>query len=75
MGESQVSRRPAAVNQCGAGFCEVNMFGGGVGELTLKPLGMGEGVTVKTNDRENEWLEAREALQLKIPGEPVCRAR
>ena len=41
----------------------------------VKPLGMGEVAMVKTEDREREWLEAREALLLKIPGEPVCRAR
>ncbi|KAF8156655.1 ribosomal protein S8 [Crassisporium funariophilum] len=41
----------------------------------VKPLGMGEVAMIKTNDKEHEWLEAREALQLKIPGEPVCRAR
>jgi len=41
----------------------------------VKPLGMGEVAMVKTDNKEHEWLEAREALQLKIPGEPVCRAR
>ena len=41
----------------------------------VSPLGMGEIVIVKTDVKEHEWLEAREALALKIPGEPVCRAR
>ncbi|KDR68449.1 hypothetical protein GALMADRAFT_1047144 [Galerina marginata CBS 339.88] len=41
----------------------------------VNPLGMGEVAMVRTQDREHEWLEAREALQLKIPGEVVCRAR
>ena len=41
----------------------------------VKPLRMGEIAVVKTKDRENEWLEAREALQLRIPGEVICRAR
>ena len=41
----------------------------------VKPLRMGEIAIVKTKDRENEWLEAREALQLRIPGEVICRAR
>lgn len=41
----------------------------------VKPLGMGEVAMVRTEDKEHEWLEAREALQLKIPGEVVCRAR
>ena len=40
----------------------------------VKPLRMGEIAVVKTKDRENEWLEAREALQLKLPGEVICRA-
>ena len=41
----------------------------------VKPLRMGEIAIVKTKDRENEWLEAREALQLRLPGEVICRAR
>ncbi|KAJ3495860.1 hypothetical protein NLJ89_g10568 [Agrocybe chaxingu] len=41
----------------------------------VKPLGMGEVAMVRTRDKEHEWLEAREALLLKIPGEAVCRAR
>ena len=41
----------------------------------VKPLGMGEVAMVKKEHKQHEWLEAREALQLKIPGEPVCRAR
>ncbi|CAA7268524.1 unnamed protein product [Cyclocybe aegerita] len=41
----------------------------------VKPLGMGEVAMVRTKDKEHEWLEAREALLLKIPGEAVCRAR
>ncbi|KAF8582576.1 ribosomal protein S8 [Ramaria rubella] len=40
----------------------------------IKPLGMGEIAIVKTKDKENEWLEAREALRLNLPGEVVCRA-
>ena len=41
----------------------------------MKPLRMGEIAIVKTKDRENEWLEAREALQMRLPGEVICRAR
>ncbi|KAI0367220.1 ribosomal protein S8 [Pilatotrama ljubarskyi] len=41
----------------------------------VKPLRMGEIAIVKTKEREHEWLEAREALQLRIPGEVICRAR
>ncbi|KAI0330057.1 ribosomal protein S8 [Cubamyces sp. BRFM 1775] len=40
----------------------------------VKPLRMGEIAIVKTKDRENQWLEAREALQMRIPGEVICRA-
>ncbi|KAF8624993.1 hypothetical protein AX15_005624 [Amanita polypyramis BW_CC] len=42
---------------------------------TIKPLGMGEIAVVRTKNKENEWLEAREALQLRLPGEIICRAR
>jgi ribosomal protein S8 len=41
----------------------------------VKPLGMGEIAMVRTKHKEHEWLEAREALTLKIRGETVCRAR
>ncbi|KAL4068633.1 ribosomal protein S8 [Scleroderma yunnanense] len=42
---------------------------------TIKPLGMGEIAVVRTKKKEYEWLEAREALVLGVPGEVVCRAR
>ena len=42
---------------------------------TIKPLGLGEIAVVKTGSKEHEWLEAREALQLRLPGEVICRAR
>lgn len=41
----------------------------------VKPLGMGEIAIVRTADKEHEWLEAREALQLKLDGEVICRVR
>jgi ribosomal protein S8 len=41
---------------------------------TIKPLGMGEIAVVHTKNKEHEWLEAREALQLKLDGEIICRA-
>lgn len=41
----------------------------------IKPLGMGEIAVVKTKDREHEWVEAREAVQLSLDGEVICRAR
>ncbi|KAI0047814.1 ribosomal protein S8 [Auriscalpium vulgare] len=41
---------------------------------TIKPLGMGEIAVVRTDSKEHEWLEAREALQLRLEGEVVCRA-
>ena len=42
---------------------------------TIKPLGLGEIAIVKTGSREHEWLEAREALQMRLNGEVVCRAQ
>lgn len=42
---------------------------------TIKPLGLGEIAVVKTKSKENEWLEAREALQMRLDGEVVCRAQ
>ncbi|KAI5123738.1 hypothetical protein M0805_000331 [Coniferiporia weirii] len=41
----------------------------------VKPLGMGEVAVVRTDSKEHEWLEAREALRLGLDGEVVCRAR
>lgn len=42
---------------------------------TIKPLGLGEIAVVKTKSKEHEWLEAREALQVGLDGEVVCRAQ
>jgi ribosomal protein S8 len=36
-------------------------------------LRMGEIAVVRTEDKEAEWLEAREALRMKLGGEVVCR--
>ncbi|KAJ7484517.1 ribosomal protein S8 [Mycena latifolia] len=44
----------------------------------VKSLGLGEIIVIKTNEKENEWLEAREAreaVQMKLPGEVICRAQ
>ncbi|KAJ7201674.1 mitochondrial ribosomal protein subunit S8 [Mycena pura] len=41
----------------------------------VKPLGLGEIIVVRTHDAENEWLEAREAVQMKLAGEVICRAQ
>jgi len=41
----------------------------------VKPLRMGEIAVVRTHSKEHEWLEAREAVQLGLEGEVVCRAR
>ncbi|KAI6101541.1 hypothetical protein EV401DRAFT_2061348 [Pisolithus croceorrhizus] len=38
---------------------------------TIQSLGMGEIAVVRT--KEHEWLDAREALLLGIPGEVICR--
>jgi ribosomal protein S8 len=53
---------------------EIRLICSGRRAQTVKPLGMGEIAVVRTKHRENEWLEAREALQLKLPGEIICRA-
>jgi len=54
---------------------ELRLICSGRRAQTVKPLGMGEIAVVRTKDKENEWLEAREALQMRLPGEVVCRAR
>lgn len=41
----------------------------------IQPLGLGEIIVVRTADPENEWLEAREAVQMKLSGEVICRAQ
>jgi ribosomal protein S8 len=41
----------------------------------IKPLGLGEIIVIRTDDKENEWLEAREAVQMKLSGEVICRAQ
>ncbi|KAH9918960.1 ribosomal protein S8 [Fomitopsis serialis] len=41
----------------------------------VKPLRMGEVAVIRTNNQEHEWLEAREAMQLQLGGEVICRAR
>ncbi|EMD31952.1 hypothetical protein CERSUDRAFT_77795 [Gelatoporia subvermispora B] len=41
---------------------------------TIRPLRMGEIAVVRTSGKENEWLEAREALELGLGGEVICRA-
>ena len=54
---------------------EIRLICSGRRAQQVKPLGMGEIAVVRTKDKEHEWLEAREALQLKLAGEVVCRAR
>jgi len=54
---------------------EIRQICSGRRAQTIKPLGLGEVAVVKTKNKEHEWLEAREALKLMIPGEVVCRAR
>lgn len=53
---------------------EIRLICSGRRAHTVKPLGMGEIAVVKTEDKENEWLEAREALELGLNGELICRA-
>ncbi|KAL1742470.1 ribosomal protein S8 [Schizophyllum fasciatum] len=53
---------------------EIRLLCSGRRAQKITPLGMGEIAIVHTGNRENEWLEAREALQLKLGGEVVARA-
>jgi ribosomal protein S8 len=54
---------------------EIRMLCSGRSAQFVKPLGMGEIAVVRTKKKEYEWLEAREALQLNLKGEVICRAR
>lgn len=54
---------------------ELRLLCSGRGAKQVKPLGFGEVAVVHTKNKEHEWLEAREALQMKLSGEVVCRAR
>jgi len=54
---------------------EVRILCSGRGVNQVKPLGFGEVAVIHTKSKEHEWLEAREALQMKLAGEVVCRAR
>jgi len=54
---------------------EIRLICSGRRAQTIKPLGLGEIAVVKTNSKEHEWLEAREALQMRLDGEVVCRAQ
>ncbi|KAF8198618.1 ribosomal protein S8 [Pholiota molesta] len=54
---------------------EIRLLCSGRRSGQVKPLGMGEVAMVKTEVKEHQWLEAREALQMKLGGEVVCRAQ
>jgi len=54
---------------------EIRLLCSGRGAKQVKPLGFGEVAVVHTKSKEHEWLEAREALQMNLAGEVVCRAR
>jgi ribosomal protein S8 len=54
---------------------EIRFLCSGRGAKQVKPLGFGEVAIIHTKSEEHEWLEAREALQMKLAGEVVCRAR
>jgi ribosomal protein S8 len=40
----------------------------------VKPLQMGEIAVIKTRSKDNQFLEAREAVRLGLGGEVLCRA-
>lgn len=54
---------------------ELRLLCSGRGAKQVKPLKFGEVAVVHTKVKEHEWLEAREALAMKLAGEVVCRAR
>ncbi|KAJ3732661.1 mitochondrial ribosomal protein subunit S8 [Lentinula guzmanii] len=54
---------------------EIRRLCSGRRAASVPPLGMGEIAVVRTRNKEYQWLEAREALQMKLDGEVVCRAR
>lgn len=54
---------------------EIRAMASGRRAQFVKPLCMGEIAIIKTKDKENEWLEAREALRLNLAGEVLCRTR
>lgn len=54
---------------------EIRLLCSGRGAHQVKPMGFGEVAVIHTKDKEHEWLEAREALQLRLAGEVICRAR
>jgi len=56
------------------GTSELRRLCTGRSAKTVKPLGMGEIAVVQTKNKDYEWLEAREALQLHLTGEVICRA-
>ncbi|THV06097.1 ribosomal protein S8, partial [Dendrothele bispora CBS 962.96] len=56
-------------------LAEIKLLCSGRRAKQIQPLRMGEIAVVKTRSKEHQWLEAREALLLKLPGEVICRAR
>jgi ribosomal protein S8 len=53
---------------------ELRRFCSGGRAAGVPPLGLGEIAVIKTREKEYQWLEAREALQMKLGGEVICRA-
>ncbi|KAI0032487.1 mitochondrial ribosomal protein subunit S8 [Vararia minispora EC-137] len=56
------------------GVQEIRRICSGRRAKTVRPLGLGEVAVVKTKNKEHEWVEAREAVRLKLDGEVICRA-
>lgn len=54
---------------------EILRFCSGRRAQQVTPLGMGEIAIVRTSNKEHEFVEAREAVQLGLSGEVLCRAR
>jgi ribosomal protein S8 len=70
--DMQLVSKPS--NRVFMGTYDIRLICSGRRARTIKPLGMGEIAIVKTEHKQHEWLEAREALALKLSGEVICRA-
>ncbi|KAF7318255.1 hypothetical protein HMN09_00334000 [Mycena chlorophos] len=54
---------------------EIRLLCTGRRAQNVPPLGLGEVIVIHTNSKEHEWVEAREAVKLRLGGEVMCRAQ
>lgn len=55
-------------------LAEIRMICSGRTSKNVRPLGMSEILIIHTGQKENDYVEAREALNLRLGGEVLCRA-